>query len=1063
MGTVPTSPLTTTARVALRPHDPAGPMLVVGGPGTGKTSALVEAVASLVASGTPLEKVAVFAGSRPAAQALRGRIVRAVGGAQRQPKVSTMHAFCLGLLRRYDADGPSGGRPLTLLTAPEQEFRVRELLAHHDVSDWPADLVEAVGTRGFAAEVRAILARARQLGLDPADVVQAGGAAGRPDWMAVGAFLEEYLTVIGFEGVIDYAELIHRARVLLTLPEVGDLVAGDVTHVLVDEFAELDASQIGFLTDLSRAGCRVRAFADPSTVAYTFRGADPRAVRDFAERFARPGVPVTRVELDVVHRTSVSVARACAGVASRLPEAGGVRPAATAPGAVSGEVRAIVFGSVGAEAEHIADVLRRAHLIDGVPWHEMAVVSRAGHAGLALLSRQLLAAGVPVEIAGDEIALSAERSVRPLLLAMRAVRARARGEALDPGDALLLLKSPLGGLDSMAVRRLSRVLRAADAAQRDESDDVGEFAIGRPSAILLAEAVQGGGLIDTVDTPEAERVRALSALLDAVSVRVQAGCAAHEALWALWDGTTWPRRLRALALSGGEDSERAHRDLDGVCSLVDLAGRTTHFFGVAGLDALLEAVESQEIPADTARESDLTGRGVRLLTAHRCKGLEWRVVIVADVQEGTWPNLRHRHTILQPERLSRAGLLAGASAGELLAAERRLFLLACSRASDRLLVCAVEGGEGEANAPSRFLTELGVDVEHLGPRRADARPLTVDGLVAELRRNVVDAEVALDLRAAAAARLAVLADARDGRGALVAPAADPGRWWGVARASEADAPLVGVDEPVRLSGSALEKLLDCPRHWFLSHEARAERQHGQAANLGSVVHVLAQHADEMTPEELPEHLDEVWQHIQFDAAWLESSEKAEATTALERYVEWASRPTARELVGVEVAFSVEVPLPGERVVLRGTVDRLERDAQGRLVIVDLKTGRQAPTKAKAEASDQLGAYQLAVQLGGFEHVAPGERRAGGGELVFLRLDAGANSSLPKVFTQPSLDDAPRLAGDPSSSGHDTWVHDRLATGSRIVRSEEFPARACSACSYCRFSFGCPIRAKGKEI
>ncbi|HSN44489.1 MAG TPA: ATP-dependent DNA helicase [Propionibacteriaceae bacterium] len=1044
--------------------DPDGPVLVVGGPGTGKTTALVEAVASLVRAGTPLERIAVFAGSRPSAQELRGRIVRDVGGAQRQPKVSTMHAFCLGLVRRYGEEGPSEGRPLTLLTAPEQEFRVRELLAHHDVSRWPAELLDAVGTRGFAAEVRAILARSRQLGLDPEDLVRAGEAASRPDWVAVGTFLEEYLTVIGFEAVIDYAELIHRARVLLTSSEVSALVSAEISYVFCDEFAELDPSQASFLADLARAGCRVRAFADPSTSAYGFRGADPRAVRDFAVRFASPGVTVSRIDLDRNHRNSLAVARACAGIAARLPEAGGVRGAAPDADAGDGEVRAVVFRSVGDEAEHIADVLRRAHLVDQIPWDAMAVVSRSGHTGLALMGRQLLAAGVPVEIAGDEIALSAERSVRPLLLAMKAVRARARGEALDPGDALLLLKSPLGGLDSVAVRRLSRALRAADAAQRDdEADGVGEFAIGRPSSVLIAEALQGGGLVGSLGTPEAEKVLALSSLLDSVGVRVQAGCAAHEALWELWDGTTWPGRLRAIALSGGEDSERAHRDLDAVCALFDLAGRSTHFFGVAGLDALLEAVESQEIPADTARESDLTGRGVRLLTAHRCKGLQWRLVIVTDVQEGTWPNLRHRHTILEPERLSRDGLLSGISAGELLAQERRLLLLACSRASEKLLVCAVEGGPGEANAPSRFLAELGVDVELMGGRAAGPRPLTVAALVAELRRTVVDPEVALDLRAAAAARLAGLADARDGRGSLVAPAADPDRWWGMAELSESDAPLVGPGQPVRLSGSSLEKLLGCPRHWFLSQQARAERQHGQAANLGSVIHVLAQHADELTPDELPERLDDVWEHIQFDAAWLEASERADASSALERYVEWGSATVARELVGVEVEFSVEVPLPGERVVLAGKVDRLERDAEGRLVIVDLKTGRQALTRGQAEASDQLGAYQLVVKLGGFEHVVPGERRCGGGELVYLRQPAKAGSLLPKVMAQPSLDTKPHLDADPTSGGHESWVHQRLAEGARIVRTEKFVARPCVACRYCKFAYGCPTTASAKEI
>ena len=163
--------------------------------------------------GVPLSRLVVLTGSRSAAQHLRARIVAALGRTQRGLQVTTVHGWCQQLLHRFE--DPEHPMP-RLLSAPEQELRVRELLVGRGPQSWPESLRPALGTRGFAREVRAILARARQLGLDPADVAAAGRAAERPEWVAVAEFFNEYLDVLDAEGVIDYAELVHRARLLLT-------------------------------------------------------------------------------------------------------------------------------------------------------------------------------------------------------------------------------------------------------------------------------------------------------------------------------------------------------------------------------------------------------------------------------------------------------------------------------------------------------------------------------------------------------------------------------------------------------------------------------------------------------------------------------------------------------------------------------------------------------------------------------------------------------------------------------------------------------------------------------
>lgn len=130
--------------------------LVLGGPGTGKTSTLVELV-GVRAGGSHdgLRRVLVLCHGRPAAHDLRSRLVRRLGGTQAGTSVMTLHGFCLALLRRY-GDPVTGGSEVRVLTAPEQDFRIRELLGWHDTTGWPTDLAQAASTRGLAGEMREI-------------------------------------------------------------------------------------------------------------------------------------------------------------------------------------------------------------------------------------------------------------------------------------------------------------------------------------------------------------------------------------------------------------------------------------------------------------------------------------------------------------------------------------------------------------------------------------------------------------------------------------------------------------------------------------------------------------------------------------------------------------------------------------------------------------------------------------------------------------------------------------------------------------------------------------------
>lgn len=1039
---------------------PGGPLLVLAGPGTGKTTTLVEAIVDRIETrGADPSQVLALTFSRKAAEQLRDRVTARLGRTISSPVAATFHSFAYGLIRAhspaalYDA-------PLRLLSAPEADVVLRELLTDRPESvTWPDHLRRAVGTRGFSREVQAVLARAREQGLDPAELSALGDEHDAPELVAAGRFLDQYLTILDNLGVTDYADLIRRAGIEAEAHR--DELRARLRHVFVDEYQDTDPGQVALLRTLAGDGRDLTVVGDPHQSIYGFRGADVRGILDFPAQFpTRAGAAAPVVVLRRTRRFGPRLLLASGRVASRLTVTGSIAPADhrafLSPEAVpgphgEGRVRVLTFDTDRAEAERLADLLRRARLEDGVDWSEMAVLVRSGQASIPPLRRALTAAGVPVEVAADDLPLVRDPAVVPLLDALRAVVNLDNHDPdspghLDPGRVEALLLSPLGGLDAADLRGLVRRLRTRD--KQDGSSTP------RTSRELLRLALAGEAFLDGVEGPEADRARGLASLLWSARDLLAEQASVEEVLWHLWSGTSWPSRLRRQADLGAAASRRAHRDLDAVVALFDLAARAVEHRDHIGVSAFLASLVAQQLPADTLAERGVRGSAVRLLTAHRSKGLEWDLVVVAHVQQDGWPDLRRRSTMLGADRIGRApggrpDLVPPTSSRTLLMEERRLFYVACTRARRRLVVTAVRSPEDDGDQPSRFLDELGVTVEHHDGR--PPRPLSLGGLVAELRRTVADPDAGPMLRQAAARRLAALAAEQvDGR--PLVPTADPSTWWGTRRASRSVEPLGDPARPVPVSASMLESMSVCPAQWFLSREAGGIAVVHQAANLGQVLHALA---ERVAREELPAdvevlmaQVDAVWDRLAFRTPWSRKREHERIRQAVTRFVDW-HRSSRRELLDVEVRFRTQVDVAGDRVTLHGYADRLEIDADGRVVVVDFKTGRRAPSGPAVRDNLQLALYQLAVDAGALDEALARPVSSGGAELVQLGLEDG--SSTARVQGQePHPDDGQQREA----------LRQGLARAAHLVRSETFPAVPGPHCRDCSFVPICPSRGAG---
>ena len=897
--------LTARQRKAVTHGD--GPLLIVAGAGTGKTTVITRRIAWLIAEkrAKPAEILALTFTDRAAFEMME-RVDRLVPYGHNDAQISTFHAFGDRLLREHALEAGLSDRS-SVLSRAEQIILLREHLFA-----LPLDRYRPLGdpTRFLSALVT-LISRLRDEDVTPEAYLAAAGrladaSTAAPEDTALADRAANQLelanTYAAYERLmrttdrIDFGDQVGLALQLLRdHPEVLAAERARYRYILVDEFQDTNHAQWETVKLLAVEHGNVTVVGDDDQSIYRFRGAALGNILGFREAYPQ-ATSVVLVDnyrsrqaiLDASHRlirhNDPDRLEAREGLDKRLR----ARTKFARPQPQAGPIDLVGFTTGSDEADAIADRVR-ASMRAGRRAGDHAILVR-GNRDADLYLRALNMARIPWRFSGTA-GLYRQPEVRVLISFLRAVA--------DPDDSISLYDLATSEIFGLSP---ADVTVALNRARRRRSS----------LAVALGEAVQ-----HPEDSPfslrAVEVVQRLLGSLDAHrAMSTERSCG--ELLYHFISSSGWLTRL------GHEARETGEERLANVARFFEIVRRQGGLlrddrlpFLVAQLDTLIETGDD---PSTADVEPD-EGDAVHVLTYHKAKGLEFGVVFLVGLVADRFPGRERRDALELPDELRRDPLTTGED--QHVAEERRLFYVGMTRAKEELVLSwAQDYGGRRSRAVSQFVTEA-LDLPPATP--ADVvRP----GVLEQLARHA--------------------GSPRD-------------------HAPVAPRPAIG-DKPLFLSYGQVHDYLECPAKYRYGHVVRIPTPVSHQMVYGRALHAAAQAyhrrqmaGHSMSLEELHAALDAAWESVGFLTREHEEARRTAAHAAIERFHAEQERDPARP-TAIEQDFTVAFG----RDRIRGRYDRVDRDEAGRVVITDYKSSdvRDLPTaNRRARESLQLGIYALA--------------------------------------------------------------------------------------------------------
>ncbi|MGD9936152.1 MAG: ATP-dependent helicase [Methanoregulaceae archaeon] len=928
----------------------SGIQLILAGPGSGKTRVITEKVVHLIESGVNPAAILALTFSEKAAQEMVDRIAEKTTGAE--VAVHTFHSFCLQVLRDHVLDSGIAMHAGVISSANQLVWGLRNIdtfgLETIEVGNNAAGVIEAMleGISAFRDE--AITPDDLSAYLDARSAENVQDETGRlRDLLAVYRAYEQYKRA---EHLIDYPDMVHEAvRLLEKKPRIRDEYRSQYTHVLVDEFQDTNYVQLLLIKLL--AGDHLCVVGDDDQTIYRFRGAYLTNLNDFKTTWQ--GCCETLLDRNY-RSTSTILALALelmSAAPNRIPKAIGTDNSAGEP---------VVLARCANEAAEVAFIRDEiSHLLETeflprkendhrkFQYRDIAILCRRRAQGVAL-ARALSQEGIPCTFRG-EVELFKLPEIRNVMAWLRVV-----DNPVGNGISLYRLMRS-AGIGEVAVQRLHAGARRF--RDRDLGDDGVLTAMRHAEELVPFEAPFIAELVASIDRLIGDKeTLSLPQLTHAIMM--------HGAgMYLVAIEKTDPQAITALNTFYGIATE-----YDAITRNADLSGFLEYLTVMAAFRVEVETEDEEN--------------AVQIMTVHKSKGTEYPAVIISDLSERRFPLTFRSKEFVVPEDLAR-GLRTGDDEKELfLQEERRLMYVAMTRAEERLYLTQIRqhGSNKRETKPSIFLRELDVDKNPL-IRTFEVESGSDTELIAgevqnplETRRQTAIRHLthaAVEARYSKAfyhlielERLRVLAGGGDPTTfdpasylSIQLPPAEIQLWESGTRPFE-------IPKTFTFSASSIGCYDTCPLKFKFEYLLEIPTPPKTYFGLGTAVHATVELLSKDRQKGIDRSRDEAIAILQ--ASWDSSaytSNKQEdeywnkALGLLDNYFAWEAA-NENTVVEVERRFSFSY---GDHP-MRGKIDRLERRPDGRLVVVDFKTGStsSAPSRNSVREEIQLNLYALAI-------------------------------------------------------------------------------------------------------
>ena len=949
-----------------------GPLLVLAGAGTGKTTVLVRRIAALINSGHARpEEILALTYTDNAASEMRERVERELQGRDISGlQALTFHAYCNNLLIRTRKNfGVLDDKDLWIFLRK----RIRELQLNYfvraaNVSKFLDDLLdfmrrchdELVSPEKYAEYVR----RLESGELPVPRVTRSKDRDSVSDAEVLERCREISAVFTKVEGMLaegnlgTFGHMITRAYELLR--QDTDLLKRErarARFILVDEFQDANFAQIKILKMLAGEEVNVFAVGDPDQAIYRFRGASSAAFGLFARNFPetklvvlkknrRSTTPILKCAFGLIHKNPPGSVGIAGGAASykRAPLESARDEALAAAGNAASDptrapVEAVIWRDRALEAGDLVTMLRQRQRQLRCSWSDFAVLYR-NHINRDEVVKELAARSIPFSIENMDVMDTPQ--VRDLLACLGAVVS-----GLDTASLFRVAALPQFAMDPEKLRAAMR------AAAKDST-----------LASILPEVENGSAVIRALEEGREEIRRAAAKGRKALEIILRR----FEL-----DRSSPPVKAVLEFVQGWEN-----KPLTRTGEIGELLEYIDYFREAKGAIPLT----SQEPNA------------VRLMTAHAAKGLEFNHVYILRANSGSFPCQYHEPLVEFPRELRDPDSLAleeGKALHE--QEERRLFYVAMTRARHSLTIYA-KHGTGQDSTPAGFLRDLLKDPS-LRPylRRRDAKPFQVDLFAGE------DATIVSPSTAAQWLSL------------------DP-----------------SLNLNAKLSATAIESYELCPLQFKLEREWRIPAEVPAAMQYGAAMHrVLRTYYDaqrfgrtmsdgaliELFRADLSEaRLEDRYQYELYLKQGIEQ---------LRDFVKLARQRPQPQVLHTEQWFTIRLGA----ATVNGRLDRMDQTGEGRIDIVDYKTGKPR-SQEDADQSLQLSIYALAARES-WDVIA--ER------LMFYNLED--NSFVVTTRSEQQLEEARAKVEE---------VAEKIAAG-------KFPARPGFHCAMCPYHNLCPATEK----